>query len=94
MRIGRWNRKNYSSYGLPSPRCVFVQTYEPLQKLEDRLKEHNFFRCHKGFIINPDMVVEIIPWGNKTYLVKLANTKETALMTWDHVKEFQKRYCV
>ncbi|VBB05136.1 Hypothetical protein LUCI_0343 [Lucifera butyrica] len=71
-----------------------VQTYEPLQKLEDRLKEHNFFRCHKGFIINPDMVVEIIPWGNKTYLVKLANTKETALMTWDHVKEFQKRYCV
>ncbi|MBP2654470.1 MAG: two component transcriptional regulator, LytTR family [Firmicutes bacterium] len=71
-----------------------IQTNESLQSLEDRLARYRFFRCHKGFIINPDMVVEIFPWGNKTYLVKLANTKETALMTLEHAKEFQKRYCV
>ncbi|EGO65791.1 LytR/AlgR family response regulator transcription factor [Acetonema longum] len=71
-----------------------VQTYEPLQQLEERLREFHFFRCHKGFIVNSDMVMEILPWGNKTYLVKLANTKETALMTLEHSKEFQRRYCL
>lgn len=73
---------------------MVVQTYEPLQKFEECLKKHRFFRCHKGFIINPDMVMELSPWGNKTYLVKLANTKETALMTLEHAKEFQNRYCL
>jgi DNA-binding LytR/AlgR family response regulator len=71
-----------------------VQTYETLQKLEERLNKYHFFRCHKGFIINPDMVMELSPWGSKTYLVKLANTKETALMTLENAKEFHKRYCL
>ncbi|MBU2703329.1 two-component system LytT family response regulator [Sporomusaceae bacterium BoRhaA] len=71
-----------------------IQTNEPLQSLEKRLEHYQFFRCHKGFIINPSMVLEIFPWGNKTYLVKLANTKETALMTVEHVREFQKQYCI
>jgi DNA-binding LytR/AlgR family response regulator len=73
---------------------MVVQTYEPLLKFEESLEKHRFFRCHKGFIINPDMVMELSPWGNKTYLVKLANTKETALMTLEHAKEFQNRYCL
>ncbi|MBP2645990.1 MAG: two component transcriptional regulator, LytTR family [Firmicutes bacterium] len=71
-----------------------IQTNEPLQSLEERLERYGFFRCHKGFIINPDMVLEFFPWGNKTYLVKLANTKETALMTLEHAKEFQTQYCI
>ena len=71
-----------------------IKTYEPLQKFGDRLKYENFFRCHKGFIINTDMVTEISPWGNKTYLVKMANINETALMTFEKAKEFQDRYCL
>jgi DNA-binding LytR/AlgR family response regulator len=71
-----------------------VPTYESLHNLEERLMKYCFFRCHKGYIINPDMVLEISPWGNKSYLVRLANTKETALMTLEHVKLFQDRYCV
>lgn len=71
-----------------------VQTCESLQSLEKRLNKYRFFRCHKSFIINPDMVMELSPWGNKTYLVKLVNTKETALMTLEHVKEFHKQYCL
>lgn len=69
-------------------------TYESLQQLEERLKGRNFFRCHKGYIINSEMVLEISPWGNKTYLVKLANTKETALMTIEKAKEFRDKYCL
>lgn len=73
---------------------MVVQTYESLHNLAEQLKKYRFFRCHKGFIINPDMVMEISPWGNKSYLVKLANTKETALMTLECAREFQERYCV
>lgn len=71
-----------------------VKTYEPLQKIGDRLNNGNFFRCHKGYIINTDMVTEISPWGNKTYLVKLANTNETALMPFEKAKEFREKYCL
>ncbi|MEL7634750.1 LytTR family DNA-binding domain-containing protein [Sporomusa sphaeroides] len=71
-----------------------VKTYEPLQNLEERLKQYHFFRCHKGFIINPDMVMEFSPWGHKIYSVKLANTEETALMTLEHAREFYKQYCL
>jgi len=65
-----------------------IPTYESLSELDKRLKDYNFFRCHKGFIINSGMVIEIIPWGSKTYLVKLANINVTALMTLNKVKEF------
>ena len=72
-----------------------ISNYESLKNLEDKLSmEKNFFRCHKGFIVNADMVLELIPWGNKTYSVKLANTKERALMTIDKVKEFKDMYCL
>ncbi|PKM47543.1 MAG: DNA-binding response regulator [Firmicutes bacterium HGW-Firmicutes-8] len=71
-----------------------IKTYEPLQQLAERLKNCNFFRCHKGYIINTDMVTEILPWGHKTYIAKLENTKETALMTLEKAKEFRTRYCV
>lgn len=69
-----------------------IGTYETLQKLEDKLNTENFFRCHKGYIINRDMVTEILPWGHKTYLVKMANTKETALMTLEKAREFLGKY--
>lgn len=71
-----------------------IKTYESLQKIGERLNVSNFFRCHKGFIINADMVSEIFPWGNRSYLVKMLNTKETALMTVEKVKEFRDRYCL
>ena len=73
---------------------IVLQTYESLHNLAEQLEGFRFFRCHKGFIINPDMVLEISPWGSKSYLVKLANTKETALMTLECAREFQNRYCL
>lgn len=76
-----------------STRGVFY-SYEPLRKIQSRLDEKTFFRCHKGFIVNTDYILEIFPWGNKTYLVKLANIKETALMTLDKAKEFYQTYCL
>lgn len=71
-----------------------LRTNESLQEVEKHINSKQFFRCHKSYIVNTDMVKEIIPWGSKTYLVKLANTTETALMTLEKVKEFRLKYCL
>lgn len=47
---------------------------ESLEKSEKRLNSETFFRCHNGYIVNVEMVIEFNPWGNKTYIVKLTST--------------------
>ncbi|HHY42200.1 MAG TPA: response regulator transcription factor [Thermoanaerobacterales bacterium] len=42
-----------------------------LSELEDKLKDLNFFRTHKSFLVNLDKVMEIIPWFNGTYILLL-----------------------
>ena len=86
--ITRYDRKTviHTTLGI-------IKTNEPLQEIEQQLQSYNFFRCHKGYIINAEMVLEITPWGNKTYLVKLMHTDETALITVEKAKEFRKKFC-
>lgn len=71
-----------------------IKTYEPMEKLYQRLDRNKFFRCHKGYIINTDMVTELEPWGHKTYMVRMENTRNTVLMTFDKAKEFHEKYCI
>ena len=71
-----------------------VDTYEPLKDLEERLDDRVFFRSHKGYIVNVNAVTEMQPWGDRTYLIKFANLKETALITFDKVKKFKEKYCI
>lgn len=42
-----------------------------LSDLEDKLRDVNFFRTHKSFLVNIDKVMEIIPWFNGTYILLL-----------------------
>lgn len=64
-----------------------VLTDEPLGVLEEQLRDQNFFRSHKGFLINLRMIRELIPCGKSTYQVVMANTGQRPLMTWDKLKE-------
>jgi two-component system LytT family response regulator len=57
------------------------KTTETLEALEQKLLEHSFFRSHRGFIINLNIVKEIQPWGRKTCKVILNNTEESVIMT-------------
>jgi len=68
------------------------KTTETLEALERKLSEHSFFRSHRGFIINLNMVKEIQPWGRKTCKVILNNTEESVIMTKARVREMETRF--
>ncbi len=68
------------------------KTTETLEALERKLSEHSFFRSHRGFIINMNMVKEIQPWGRKTCKVILNNTEESVIMTKARAREMEKRF--
>lgn len=69
-----------------------LEVKETLRDLSQKLRGGRFFRCHKGYIINVDMVAEVMLFGDKTYLVKFVNLKETALMTYEKAREFRTKY--
>lgn len=80
--ITRENRKT-TIYHVGGKVC----TEETLGSLEEQLKDQMFFRSHKGFLINLDMVKELVPCGKSTFQVTMANTRERPLMTWDKLRE-------
>lgn len=68
------------------------KTIETLESLEQKLLEHSFFRSHRGFIINLNMVKEIQPWGRKTCKVILNNTEESVIMTKARARKMETRF--
>jgi len=82
--ITRENRKTTVHYSGGK-----VLTEETLGALEEQLREQMFFRSHKGFLINLNLVKELVPCGKSTYQVVMANTSERPLMTWDKLRELE-----
>jgi DNA-binding LytR/AlgR family response regulator len=68
-----------------------IKTNYSLEMMEQRLADGSFFRSHRGFIINLNMIKEIQPWGRKTCRVIMNNTKETVIMTRARANELEKR---
>lgn len=60
-----------------------IVTNEPLGELQKRLDQELFYRCHKSYIINLAMISEAYPYGRWTYVIKLKNIKQDALMTYE-----------
>lgn len=67
-----------------------IKTSETLEALEQKLAGSSFFRSHRGFIINLNMIKEIQPWGRKTCKVIMNNTKESVIMTRAKAREMEK----
>jgi DNA-binding LytR/AlgR family response regulator len=65
---------------------------DTLGQLEDLLEAHRFFRCHRSFLINLDMVDTIIPWFNNTYAVKLAGTDAEIPVSRRNIKAFKELF--
>lgn len=44
---------------------------DTLSQMEDKLKDFNFIKCHRNYIVNLNEIQEIVPWVNGTCILKL-----------------------
>jgi len=68
------------------------ETSEALGDVEDRLDPQIFFRCHKSYIINLNVIDSITPYGRWTYVVHLSGTDQDALITHEKYEELEKMF--
>lgn len=61
-------------------------TTEPLYELEKKLGQ-NFFRCHRGFIINTDRIERIVPIADRLYEVSFYNYPHRVTMRRQKLEE-------
>lgn len=65
------------------------ETSESLGDVEERLDPAIFFRCHKSYIINLNVIDSITPYGRWTYVVHLTGTDQDALITHEKYEELE-----
>ncbi|MCY6371289.1 LytR/AlgR family response regulator transcription factor [Clostridium ganghwense] len=54
-----------------------------------RLPTNNFFKSHRSYIVNLEKIVEIIPWFNNTYMVKLQEIDEEIPVSRNNINDFK-----
>lgn len=54
-----------------------------------RLPQDSFFKSHRSYIVNIDKIVEIIPWFNSTYQIKVKNREEVIPVSRNNTSEFK-----
>ena len=67
-------------------------TSQSLGSFEEKLDTKIFIRCHKSYIIRVDAVKKLETYGRWTYIVRLKDTDETALMTSEKYDEIKQKY--
>ncbi len=92
-KLSIWNDKKVTlvdirdiAYIETDNRCCILHTRkgrftssQSLSFFESRLAEHNFLRIHKSYVVNLADVIEISPWFNNMYCVKLQGFENEAL---------------
>ena len=68
------------------------ETSEALGDVEQRLDPKIFFRCHKSYIINLNVIDSITPYGRWTYVVHLVGTDQDALITHEKYEELERMF--
>ncbi len=68
------------------------ETSESLGDVEERLDPKIFFRCHKSYIINLNVIDSITPYGRWTYVVHLSGTSQDALITHEKYEELESMF--
>ena len=68
------------------------ETSEALGDVEARLDPKIFFRCHKSYIINLNVIDSITPYGRWSYVVHLVGTTQDALITHEKYEELEKMF--
>lgn len=63
--------------------CSISEFYEKLPK-------EFFFRSHRSYIINTDKIMEIIPWFNNTFMIKLQGEEVDIPVSRSNIIEFKR----
>lgn len=63
----------------------------PLKELEQKLKDFPFFRTHKSYLVNLNAIVELIPWFNGAFVLKIDGVKEKVPVSRNYVKALRKK---
>jgi len=63
-----------------------------MAELDERLPDEIFFRTHKSYIVNLNLIESVQPYGRWTYIVKLKGLREDALITHERFEALQKRF--
>jgi len=70
------------------------QTYATkatLKELEHKLAEQSFLRIHKSFLVNLAYVVELTPWFNGAYQLKVSGRRESLPVSRNYVRALRSR---
>lgn len=62
-----------------------------LYEVEERLQAPHFFRSHRSYIVNLQMVKEVVPWFNGTYNLKMARTSEEVPVSRNQAARLKKK---
>lgn len=68
------------------------ETYITMNELEGSLRENNFIRSHRSFIINLHFVKSFSIYTKKSYSVSFEGTKQIAMLTKEKMDDLQKYY--
>ena len=75
------DEKKFKLHGIPS-----------IDKLESKLKNHNFFRAHRGILVNLNYVKEVAPWFNGRYNLSINDKNATeVIVSRRRVKDLKTR---
>ncbi|SFR18278.1 LytTR family DNA-binding domain-containing protein [Desulfoscipio geothermicus] len=67
-----------------------ISITESLNSIEARLTGNTFFRSHRAYIVNLNMIREIHPWGKNGYEITFSGTRQTAILALSKAKELEK----
>lgn len=69
-----------------------IKTYQTLNELEGELRERDFIRSHRSFIINIHYVKNFSLYAKNSYVVTFEGMKEQAMITKEKVDFLQQNY--
>lgn len=62
---------------------------DKISVLQEKLDKPVFFRCHRNYIVNLDLIEEVLPSFNHTYLLKIKGCEEKVPVSRHYLKEFK-----
>lgn len=65
-----------------------------MSKWQEILKEYNFYRCHRSYIINLDKITEIEQWINSSWIIKMKNYSNLIPVSRNNIKELKELFSI